>query len=182
MCIILTESPDSCQTTQSSRNFISMKNTEIRESYWQFFVGSLLVSKHQAMSWAVHWLHSETSVFSFQHEDVFLVLFVVTRSFPQLKIEHIWRNNLLETTDSVLFSNQIHKLVVNKSTFWVEECRPWRELMSIKKSLGSTNGSVIPFSCFLFIMDVLIHFCFTWEGNTINSLKGVVFSISKPVG
>jgi hypothetical protein len=122
------------------------------------------------MSWAVHWLHTESRVLCFQHEDVFLVLLVVTRSFPQLKIEHIWGNDLLETTDTVLFSNQIHKFVVNKSTFWVEECRTWRKVMSIKKSLYSTNCSVISFGCFLSIMDVLIHFCFSWESNTINSL------------
>lgn len=133
------------------------------------------------MTWAVHWFHTETLVLSFEHEDIFLVLFVVTRSFPELKIENIWRNDLLETTDAVLFSNQIHKSVVNIGTSWVHESTTWRKLMSVEESLCFTNCSVISFGSFLSKFDVLVHFCFSWERNTVNSLKTIIFSVSEPV-
>jgi len=133
------------------------------------------------MSWAVHWFHSESLVLGFQQKDVFLVLLVVTRSFPELKIENIWRNDLLETTNSVLFSNQIHKSVVNIGTSWIHEPTTWRKLMSVEESLCFTNGSVISFGCFLSKFDVLVHFRLSWERNTVNSLKTIIFSVSKPV-
>ena len=181
MSIVLTESPDSGQATQGSRDFISVENTEICESDWQFFVGSLLVSEHQAMGWAVHWLDSITLVLSFEQEDVFGVLFVVTRSLPQLQVENIWGNDFLETSNSVLLSDEIHEPVVNMSTFWIHERTTWRKLMDIKESLGSSNCSVISFGCLLSVVDVLVHFGFAWESNTINSLKTIIFSVSKPV-
>ena len=110
-----------------------------------------------------------------------MVLLVVTRSFPELKIENIWGNDLLKTTNSVLFSNQIHKSVVNIGTFWIHECTTWRKLMTVEESLCFTNCSVISFGCFLSKFDVLVHFCLRWERNTVNSLKTIIFSVSKPV-
>lgn len=51
----------------------------------------------------------------------------------------------------------------------------------IEESLLFSNSSVISFGCFLSVMNVFVHFRLSWEGNTVNSLKTIIFSVSEPV-
>jgi hypothetical protein len=65
MGIILTESSDSGQSRKGSRELISMQDSEISISDWQVSPASLDIAKHEAMSWAVHWLHTESLSLNF---------------------------------------------------------------------------------------------------------------------
>lgn len=60
MSIILTESSNSGETWESTRDFISVEDTEVRESEWQLSVWSDGWIEHQTVTWAVHGLHTET--------------------------------------------------------------------------------------------------------------------------
>ena len=46
----------------------------------------------------------------------------MARCLPQIEIEHVWSDYFLEASDSVLFFNHIHEVVVDFSTFRVPEC------------------------------------------------------------
>lgn len=63
--------------------------------------------KHQAVTWAVHWLHAELEAFYIEHEHVVLIVLVVTGALPQVHIVDIGRNNFLETAYMVLLPDPL---------------------------------------------------------------------------
>ena len=44
------------EASQSPGELVPMKNTKISESQWQLTVGAKLISEHETVPWAVHWL------------------------------------------------------------------------------------------------------------------------------
>jgi len=43
-----------------------------------------------------------------------------------MKIENIWTQNLVVSSDSVLVPDHVLKIVVNNGSLWIEESTPWR--------------------------------------------------------
>lgn len=181
MCIILTESSHSGEACEGSGNLVPVKDSKVSVPNWQFSVSSLLVSKHEAMGWTVHWLHSETLILYLHKENVFLIVEVMARGLPKLQVEDIWRDNLRVPSYSVLLSDQVGKLVVNHSSFWIHKSTPWRKWMHIEKILVSADGPVISLGSLLQEGDILIHLFLGWEGDTVHSLETVVPSLTQPV-
>jgi len=103
-----------------------VQNTEIGVSEWQLSVSSLGVSEHEAMTWAVHRLHTESLILYLKDEDVVLVVEVMTGCLPQFEVENVGGDDLGISSNSVLLLNHGHKVVVNPSTFWIHECTSWR--------------------------------------------------------
>jgi hypothetical protein len=56
--------------------------------------------------------------------DVVLVVLVVTRSLPQLQVEHIGSNDLVVPPDTVLSANKLDKLVVDLGAVGIPEGTP----------------------------------------------------------
>jgi hypothetical protein len=84
-----------------------------------------LVFEYQAMPWAIHRLQAESlpmrlrtmlmttiwilaMLMSFQHEKIFLIVFVVSRNLPQVNVEHVWCDDLLITPPEIFSSHQIN--------------------------------------------------------------------------
>lgn len=181
MCIILTEPSNPSQAWQRSRNFISMQNTKISKTNWQFTIRSQLIFEHEAVTRTVHWLHSESRIFNLKHEKILLVLVIMSWSFPEFQIESIWRLNFLEASNAVLISNQVHQLVVNDGSMRIEETTTWRQLMNIKKLLLFSDKAMVALFCLLFEVNVFVHFFLAWEGNSVDSIQRIVRRLSKPV-
>jgi hypothetical protein len=97
--VVLLEAADSGKPGERPTDLISMEHTEICESDGQLLVGMSLVFENQAMSRAIHGLQSESlpmrlgtmlmaticilaMLMSFNHEQIFLVVFVVSRNLP----------------------------------------------------------------------------------------------------
>ena len=97
--VILLEAADSGESGERTTDLIPMQHTEICESDGQLLVGMSLVFEYQAMPWAIHGLQAESlpmrfgamlmitmwilaMFMSFQHEEIFLIVFVVTRYLP----------------------------------------------------------------------------------------------------
>lgn len=93
--VILLEAADSGKPGERTTDLIPMQHTEVSESDRQLLVRMSLVFEHQAMSWAIHGLQAESlpmrlgtmlmaticilaMVMSFNHEQIFLVVFVVS--------------------------------------------------------------------------------------------------------
>ena len=133
------------------------------------------------MRWAVHWLHSESRIFYLKDEEVFRILVVMAWSFPKLQIEDVRWLNLLEPTDPILFSDQVHQLVINGCSMGIEETTSWRKFVHIEKLLLFADETMITLFCLLFEVDVFIHLLFSWEWDTVHSVKRIIGSFTKPV-
>lgn len=158
-----------------------MEHTKFSEADWHISVRTDFVLEHEAVTWAVHWLHTETLTLNLPHVHVLFVSLVMTRGLPQIEVKNVWSNDLLITTDFVFSSNNIDKLVVDLGAVWVEESRAGRPLISIEKLLLTTNSSVIAFLSLLLEMNVLIKLFLGWERNTVYTLQAVIGSITEPV-
>lgn len=108
MGIVLAETTYTGETRKCTRKFVSMKYAEIRESERKLAVRSKLIVEHEAVTWAVHWLHSESLVLNLQQEEIFLVLIVVAGGLPKFEVENVGGGNFLESSDSVLLSDECH--------------------------------------------------------------------------
>lgn len=87
----------------------------------------------------------------------------------------------MEAPDTVLVSNQVHQLVVNDGSMRIEETTAWRQLMNIKQLLLFSNKTMVALFCLLFEMDILVHFFFAREGNSVDSVQRIIRCLSKPV-
>lgn len=119
--IVLAEPSDTGETREGSGNLVSMEDTKVSEPNRHVSVGADLIVEHQAMSGAVHRLHSEALLLHLEHEEVLLVVSVMAGSLPELQVEDIGRDGLLVTSDAVLSSNQFRELVVDLGSLRVEE-------------------------------------------------------------
>lgn len=76
--IVLLETTDTGEAGKGTGNLVSVQHTEISEPDWHVSVGSDVVIEHEAMSRAIHWLHTETVTLNLPHEHVIFVGLVVT--------------------------------------------------------------------------------------------------------
>ena len=100
--IILLEPADTSETRESTSDLISVEDTEVTVSDGQLFVGADSVIEHEAMARAVHGLHAKALRLNLEEVDVILVILVVTRSLPELQVEHVGGDDLIVASHSVL--------------------------------------------------------------------------------
>jgi hypothetical protein len=100
--IILLEPADTSETRKSASDLISVEDTEVTVPDGQLFVGADSVIEHEAMARAVHGLHAKALRLNLEEVDVILVVLVVTRSLPELQVEHVGGDDLIVASHSVL--------------------------------------------------------------------------------
>ncbi len=80
--IILLELPNTSKTVQRSRCFVSVQDTEIRNSHRKLSVASFTVAKEKEVTRAVHGLKTPFPLFNVKLEHVVLVMSPVARCLP----------------------------------------------------------------------------------------------------
>ena len=93
VCIILYETTNSGQSSQRSRGFITMNDTEFCHSDREFLVTSVTAIKYQAMTRTVHWFQSPFLLLYVESKHVVFIVLPVSRGFPKLAVIHVWWNN-----------------------------------------------------------------------------------------
>ena len=182
MSIILLEATNSDQTTKCARDFVSVQDAKVSQSHWQVSITDDAVLEHDTMGWAVHRLETVTSFVTAEQEHVFFVVLVVTTSLPQFEVVHVRGNNFMIASDSVLFSAQVHELVVNVGALWVPECAARRYIKVSKELLLLSNDAMVTLFCLFAEMNVFIHLLLSWERNGIDALQTVIRCLAEPVG
>jgi len=69
------------------------------------------------MSRTIHRFYSIPTTIIFKNEHILFILFIMTRSFPELKIENVWSDNFLISSHFILISNKVLQFVVNNCSF-----------------------------------------------------------------
>lgn len=108
MSIVLLEPSNSGKTRKSSTDLVSMENSEVSHSQRKFSVRSNRAVEHEAVTRAVHGLHSEALILDLEQEDVVLIVFVMTTGLPELQVVHIGRNNFFVASNLVLVSHEFN--------------------------------------------------------------------------
>ena len=85
-------------------------------------------------------------------------------------------------SDSVLFSAQVHKLVVNVSALGVPEGAARRHIKVSEELLLLSNDAMVTLFCLFAEMNIFVHLLLRWERNGINALQTVIRCFTEPVG
>mmetsp|Transcript_3968 Transcript_3968/g.11899 ORF Transcript_3968/g.11899 Transcript_3968/m.11899 type:complete len:282 (-) Transcript_3968:417-1262(-) len=106
----------------------------------------------------------------------------MSRCLPQLKVKHVWRDHFLVTPVPIFLSDKVDQGVVYTSAVRKEEAAPRAEGIEEEKLLIATNQTVVPLCCLLKQSFVVLQLGLVRKSNSVNSLKGWILRISKPVG
>ena len=115
------------------------------------------------------------------HEQVFLVFRIVTRSLEQIQVEDIWAHYLSESSEAVLMFDHSHKLVIEMGSMFREEPTTRTEFRLVPQFLVSSNVSMVSQLGLFHEFIILSHLLLTRERNTIHSLEGVVLILTQPI-
>ena len=85
------------------------------------------------------------------------------------------------STNTILFTNQLNKFVVNLGAVRVEEGTTRRQFMVIEKLLSTANSAVISLFGLLLKVNVFIESFLIGERYSVNTLQAVVLCITEPV-
>jgi len=66
-----------------------VEDAEVGVPDGEVFVGADFVIEHEAMSGAVHRLHSISLVLNLEQEHTIFIGLIMTRRFPQFQVEHV---------------------------------------------------------------------------------------------
>lgn len=72
-----------------------MQNTKVCHSERQLSVTPFSMSKHDAVSWTVHWLQSPRLLLYLKFEHIILVMLPMTRCPPEVDVVHVGRLHFL---------------------------------------------------------------------------------------
>ena len=163
-----------------------MEHSEVCVSDREFPVGMRLVFEDQAMARAVHGLQALSfdlvTILLFQQIEIILVIFVVSRHFPQVDAAKVGRYDFLIASASIFVSHEIHELVVNFCTVWEKERATRSMLTKEEKVLVWTDKSMVPLQSLLFQSNKFIELRLLRERDSVNSLQRFSFRIAEPIG
>lgn len=91
MRVVLYESSDTSQPSQSTRCFITVNDTEFSHTDWEFFITTIPRIEDQAMPRAVHRLECPFFLFDVKDEHVVFVVLPMAGSLPEFAVEHVGR-------------------------------------------------------------------------------------------
>lgn len=182
MRIILLESSHASQSSEGTRELVTVENTEISNSPWELSVRTLSVAESETVTGAVHWLETEILLLNLNLEHVLRVVLPMAGSLPQIDVVHVWSNDLFVSTGPVLLTQKLEKGVVDFGTVWQEEARSGGELVEEEEFLLLTNLSVITLGSLLQVLLVLFQLLLVWERDTVDTLEGIVVGVSEEVG
>ena len=57
-----------------------------------------------------------TMIMSLKHEQIFFVIFVMSRNLPEVDVKHVRCDDLLVTSPDIFSFHQVNKAIVNLST------------------------------------------------------------------
>ena len=93
MGIILHEPSHSGQASQSTTSLISVDDTKLGHTNWQFLVTAIPRVEDQAMTRAVHRLQCPLFLLNVENEHVVLVVLPMSGGFPEFGVVHVGRDD-----------------------------------------------------------------------------------------
>jgi hypothetical protein len=161
VCVVLLKTPDPNEPRECASQLVSMQNTEVCELYRQLLIRSDRIRIYQAVPWTVHWLQSVADpvmTLCGNQEQIFLVVFIMTRNFPQVDVEDVGCDYLLETAFDVLIPHKVDQFVVNFGSVWQKECAT-RGVLCVPEEqlLRLADHSMITLGCLFTLKQKVLH-------------------------
>mmetsp|Transcript_17478 Transcript_17478/g.36051 ORF Transcript_17478/g.36051 Transcript_17478/m.36051 type:complete len:335 (-) Transcript_17478:712-1716(-) len=180
--IVLLESSHTGQTSQSTREFVSVQDTKIGIPDGEVTIRSNGATKHETMGGTVHWFHGPFLTLDLEGEHIVLVVQRVTGLMPKIQIEKVRGDDFVVSTNPVLVLDKVHELVVDTRSMGKPKGGSGRQIVEEDEFLLVGDASVVAFLGLLhhFLPDLELFL--VGKGNSIQPLQRIVFSISQPVG
>ena len=87
----------------------------------------------------------------------------MSRSVPELDVVDVGRDNLLETTVTVLATDEFNQSIINVGSMWEEEARSGAEFVEEEELLLSTKFAVVVFGCFFLEFLPFLQLLVVWK-------------------
>mmetsp|Transcript_9657 Transcript_9657/g.17055 ORF Transcript_9657/g.17055 Transcript_9657/m.17055 type:complete len:222 (+) Transcript_9657:1464-2129(+) len=182
MCIILLESPHARKTGQGAAVLISVQHSKVCQSQRQVTVGPRTILEHETVTWAVHGLQTKQLFFNLKMKHVVFVVVCMSAGDPEIKVEHVGCDHLIVLILPVLFSDVIHKCVVDASAMRQKKARARGKRVEEEELLLHTHIAMVALLGLLHAMLVLLELLLVWEGDGIYALQGLTLHIRTPEG
>ena len=145
MSVVLLESSHTGQTSQSTREFVTVQDTKIGIPDGEVTIRSNGATKHETMAGTVHWFHGPFLTLDLEGEHIVLVVQSVTGLVPEIEIENVRCDDFVVSTNPVLVLDKVHELVVNTSSVGKPKGGSGRQIVEEDKFLLVGNASVVAF-------------------------------------
>lgn len=178
MSVILLESAHAREARQSSRELVTVKNTEISHTPRQIFVGDVGVIEDLAMARAVHGLQSEFLLLHVKSEHAVFIMVPVSGDFPEVGLVHVGRHDLLEASFSVFTLDQSHQGLVDAGTMRQPEGGARGHLVPEEEFLVLADLAVVALGSFLQELLVFGEGGLVGEGDASNSLHRLILAVA----
>ena len=179
--IVLLELTDTSKTTQSTRSFITVQNTKVCDSQRKLSVTALPVSEEHKVSRAVHRLESPLPLLNIELEHVVLIVGPVTGCLPDTDIVHVRGLDLLVATFTVFRSQERLKGIENLGPVGQKEGATRGDFVEEEQLLFLADSDVVTLLCLLKELHVLMKSLLVGEGDTTDTLQGVIGLVTKEI-
>jgi len=180
--IVLHEPPHTRQASQRSACLIPVDDTELGHADGELLVTAIFRVEDEAVARAVHGFKGPLLLLDVEREHVVLVVLPVTRGLPELRVVHVGRDDLLVATLEVLLAHELDKGIVDPRSVREEEAASGAQVVEEEEFLVFADLPVVPLRCLSEECLILGQLLLVREGDTVDSLEGVVGVVTEEVG
>mmetsp|Transcript_52532 Transcript_52532/g.78488 ORF Transcript_52532/g.78488 Transcript_52532/m.78488 type:complete len:385 (-) Transcript_52532:986-2140(-) len=181
MSIVLLETPNTSQPSQSAGKFVPVQDTEVSQSKRQVTVGPNRVTEHKTMARTVHWLHGPFCPFDIEAKHGVLVVHRVTGLMPQIQVVNVRSDDFVISSLPVMVTNERDEFVVDAGTVGKPEGTTRRQVVKHDQFLLLGNATMIAFFCLFLVLLPHFQLLLVGETNTIHALQGFIVGVPKPL-
>ena len=133
------------------------------------------------MTGTVHGFQGESLLLYVEGEHVLRVVLPMAGGLPQLAVVDVGRDDFLETSLSVLATNEFNQRVVNVGATRLEETGARRKLVEEEKFLVAADLSMVAFRCLLLKLLPFLELLRVGETDAVHALQRFSVSVTLPV-
>lgn len=180
--VVLLETPDPREPSQSARQLVAMEHTEIGHTQGQLAPRSVAHVEHHAVAGAIHGFQRKRLLLRGEGEHVLGVVLPVARGLPQFAVVDVGRDHLLESSFPVLRAYEFHEGVVDVSSARLKEARSRRELVEEEQLLLLADLAMIALGRLLLELLPLLELLVVGEADAVDPLQHLGVRLALPIG
>ena len=183
MTIVLSESTDAQQPVQRSGPFIAIDGAKFEQSERKFAITALSIPVDETVHWAVHGLRVIGAVVHLHRwiHSIFIEM-QMTRSFEQLGVRNMWRENKLVSACLMSMSAVVLHQLANNCTFGMPNCQPAAKLLRKRKQIHlNSKFAMVALLCFGKACDVFFKSRLRLPCGAVDTLQHRAFFVATPI-
>eukprot|EP00050_Salpingoeca_kvevrii_P006220 m.288086 g.288086 ORF g.288086 m.288086 type:complete len:548 (-) comp11898_c0_seq1:182-1825(-) len=179
--VILLEAADTREAREGAGKLVAVEDAKVGKAKRELLVGAVAVLEDEAVSRAVHGLEGKRLLLALKLEHVLRVVGPVARRLPELAVENVGGDDLLEAAHLVLAADKVDERVVDVGAVGREKAAAGAEVVEEKELLVAANLAVVAL-CGLLLDDLpLLEELRVGKGDAIDALERLGLGLALPV-